>query len=123
MKLDLTHRAIGVATVAMLTLLSGCGNKTEEPAAMSSKAPMASSSAAPKTSTSPASGAAKTPAGTKPGDPAQGKVCAAPTAVKGNIGKEKIYHLPGTQGYDLVKAEECFKDAASAEKAGYRAPK
>jgi hypothetical protein len=118
MKLNLTHHAIGAATVAMLTLLSGCGNKAEEPAAMSSKVPVASAS--PKASTSPASG--KTPAAT-PGAATAEKLCAAPTAVKGNIGKEKIYHLPGTSGYDVVKAEECFKDAASAEKAGYRAPK
>jgi hypothetical protein len=120
MKLNLTHRAIGAVlpAVAMLTLLSGCGNKAEEPAAMSSKVPAA------KTSTSPAAGAAKPPAGTPSGAPATTeKLCAAPTAVKGNIGKEKIYHLPGTSGYDVVKAEECFKDAASAEKAGYRAPK
>jgi hypothetical protein len=121
MKLNLTHHAIGAATVAMLTLLSGCGNKAEEPAAMSSKSPVSS---ATKTSTSPASGTAKTPAATQSGNPAKTeKLCAAATPVKGNMGKEKIYHLPGTKGYDLVKAEECFKDAASAEKAGYRAPK
>jgi hypothetical protein len=118
MKLNLTHRAIGAVlpAVAMLTLLSGCGNKAEAPpTATSSKVPVA------KTSTSPA---AKPPAGTPSGAPATTeKLCAAPTAVKGNIGKEKIYHLPGTSGYDVVKAEECFKDAASAEKAGYRAPK
>jgi hypothetical protein len=119
MKLPLTHRAIGVATAALLTLLAaGCGNQAEEPAAISSKVPAVSSSA--KTSTSP--GTAKTPVATKSGALAV-KTCTGATPVKGNMGKEKIYHLPGTSGYDLVKAEECFKDAASAEKAGYRAPK
>jgi hypothetical protein len=124
MKLHLTHRAIGAVlpTVAVLTLLSGCGNQAEEPAPISSKVPVATSAAKP--STSPASGAAKTPTATKSGDPAKlAKSCTGATPVKGNMGKEKVYHLPTSKGYDAVKAEECFKDAASAEKAGYRAPK
>lgn len=125
MKLHLNHRSIFAVlpTVAVLTLLSGCGNQAEEPAPISSKVPVATSAAA-KPLTSPVAGAAKTPTATKSGDPAKpAKSCTGATPVKGNMGKEKIYHLPSSKGYDAVKAEECFKDAASAEKAGYRAPK
>jgi hypothetical protein len=52
--------------------------------------------------------------------------CPADHLVKGNIvGRgenigEKIYHLPGDNGYTATNPERCFVNAAEAEAAGYR---
>jgi hypothetical protein len=114
-----------------VSILSGCG-KSEEATTPSSPKPTAVS-ASPKVTTtpiavvpsppsSPSSATALKPQTEKTPKPAEVK-CPA-TEIKGNIGKSgKIYHTPGSNGYEGVKAEVCFKDVASAEKAGYRAPK
>ncbi len=54
-----------------------------------------------------------------------GPDCAAGTPVKGNISDSgsKIYHLPGWRFYDNTWPEECFRSAADAESAGFRASK
>ena len=139
MKFKLMYPSIKAVlpVVAMFTLLVGCG-KSDEAAKTPPKAPsspVAASSPKPTPTANatalkpPGSPSATTP-GLKKDDAAnqgmksQESKCAANEPVKGNIGKNgNIYHLPGTPGYDVVKAETCFKDAASAEKAGYRAPK
>ncbi|UTM47569.1 sunset domain-containing protein [Glutamicibacter mysorens] len=54
------------------------------------------------------------------------KNCPAGYPVKGNrTGSEKEwkYHVKGQRFYDITKPEECFKTAADARKAGYRASK
>ncbi|RFU69040.1 nuclease [Peribacillus saganii] len=45
--------------------------------------------------------------------------------IKGNISSsgEKIYHVSGSQHYDITKAEEMFCTEEEAEAAGYRASK
>lgn len=121
-----------------ISLLSGCG-KTEEPETPISPKPIPVSpspisslptSPSPQVTTTPIAASLKSQneKGTVSGTPTkatkQPEVKCASTDVKGNIGKKgKIYHSPGTNGYEGVKAEACFKDIASAEKAGYRAPK
>jgi hypothetical protein len=56
----------------------------------------------------------------------QGSACPADHPIKGNIRDrnpnkgEKIYHLPGDNGYAQTKPERCFADAAEAEAAGFR---
>ena len=54
----------------------------------------------------------------------QGTTCAVADPVKGKITKKRgrIYHVPKSPNYDQVKADICFPDTATAEKAGYRAP-
>lgn len=60
---------------------------------------------------------------------AQGSDCPADHPVKGNIVDrgankgDKIYHLPGDNGYAQTKPERCFIDIAEAEAASYRAVK
>lgn len=43
--------------------------------------------------------------------------------IKGNIGKEKIYHTPDSPAYEQTKAEVMFCSVEEAIKAGFRAPK
>lgn len=56
----------------------------------------------------------------------QGSDCPADHPIKGNIRDrnpnkgEKIYHVPGDNGYAQTKPEQCFATAAAAEAAGYR---
>jgi micrococcal nuclease len=51
--------------------------------------------------------------------------CATDEPIKGKLSKKgnKIYHEPGSPNYEQVKATECFKTAADAQKAGYHALK
>ncbi|MGO3394787.1 sunset domain-containing protein [Glutamicibacter arilaitensis] len=54
------------------------------------------------------------------------KNCPAGYPVKGNrtgSQKEWKYHVKGQRFYNITKPEECFKTAADAHKAGYRASK
>ncbi|MGI8747108.1 MAG: hypothetical protein ACR2J4_01970 [Deinococcus sp.] len=46
--------------------------------------------------------------------------CPAAAPIKGNIGNERIYHLPGDANYDRTHAEACFGDAQAAQAAGFR---
>lgn len=48
--------------------------------------------------------------------------CPAHAPIKGNA-SSMIYHRPGQAYYDRTKPEECFRNAASAVAAGYRAAK
>ena len=54
-----------------------------------------------------------------------GTDCPSNAPVKGNLNKKgnKIYHEAKESGYKQVKPEICFADAATAQKAGFRAPK
>jgi endonuclease YncB( thermonuclease family) len=51
-----------------------------------------------------------------------GKSCPSYAPIKGNA-SSMIYHRPGQQYYAVTTPEECFRTAASAEAAGYRAAK
>lgn len=59
----------------------------------------------------------------------KGTDCPADHPIKGNIRDrnpnkgEKIYHVPGDNGYAQTKPERCFADVKEAEAAGYRAVK
>jgi endonuclease YncB( thermonuclease family) len=50
--------------------------------------------------------------------------CPSYAPIKGNQGSNGwIYHQPGQQYYAVTNPEQCFKSAADAEAAGYRASK
>ena len=51
-----------------------------------------------------------------------GRSCPAFAPIKGNA-SSRIYHRPGQQYYNVTNPEHCFRNAASAEAAGYRAAK
>ncbi len=131
-----------VAPIAIgVLILSGCSKQEEASAPPASTQPtpaapivatsptptaMSPSVATPSTGAVPAgemktqAGAMNTAGGMKP----KGTQCAADEPVKGNVkGDKKIYHIPNSKGYSDTKPEMCFKTAADAEKAGFRAPK
>jgi cytoskeletal protein RodZ len=51
--------------------------------------------------------------------------CPSEAPVKGKITRNRgnIYHVAKSTNYDQTKPDICFKDEATAEKAGFRAPK
>jgi hypothetical protein len=51
--------------------------------------------------------------------------CPSDAQVKGKITNKRgnIYHVPKTLDYEKVKLDICFKDPATAQLAGFRAPK
>lgn len=51
-----------------------------------------------------------------------GKSCPSYAPIKGNR-DSMIYHRPGQQYYGVTVPEQCFRTAAAAEQAGYRAAK
>ncbi|MDF5720564.1 MAG: hypothetical protein PUP91_08770 [Rhizonema sp. PD37] len=110
---------IGLALLAAL-MLSSCGQKSETPTADSSPAATPASSGAPAADTSGSVGTADT-AGVKP----NGTTCPSGSLVKGETTKKrgKIYIVTKSPDYAKAPVELCFKDTASAEKAGYKAPK
>jgi len=121
-----------VAPVVLgILVLSGCGKQEEAsaPAANTQPAPASSMSVkSPTPIASSSAGEMKAPAGEMKAPAAgmkpQGNQCAGDEPVKGNVkGEKKIYHIPGSKGYRDTKPETCFKTAADAEKAGFRAPK
>lgn len=54
-----------------------------------------------------------------------GTTCPANAPIKGNINNKgnKIYHEAKAKGFDKIRPEICFADAATAKKAGFVAPK
>jgi len=128
-----------VAPVVLgILVLSGCGKQKEASAPAANTQPAPASSMVVKSPTPAASSSAgemkvpagemKVPAGEMKapagGMKPQGNQCAGDEPVKGNVkGEKKIYHIPGSKGYRDTKPETCFKTAADAEKAGFRAPK
>jgi len=60
--------------------------------------------------------------GPQEGQPINGE-CPADFPVKGNINDEdeKIFHVPGQQFYDRVRAERCFATPDAAKSEGFRA--
>lgn len=57
--------------------------------------------------------------------PANRTTCPATHPVKGNVNskKERIYHVPGGSSYNRTHPERCFRSAAEAQQAGFRAPR
>ncbi len=111
-----------------VTLLSSCGKSEETPVASSAK-PTPAVAASPKLSPTPVAKSQNEksePARSETSESMKAKKpevkCSPSEPIKGNVGKHgKHYHTPESPTYGQVKAEACFKDIASAEKAGYQA--
>lgn len=123
-----------LALLAVLALTSckkadepTASNATPAGAAGGSSAPANSSQASGnKTSTaSSKTRATLSPEIQKLGVEPTGTDCPSNAPIKGNLGKggKKIYHEAKSKGYKAVKPEICFKDVATAKKAGFDAPK
>ncbi|PSB26695.1 hypothetical protein C7B82_19030 [Stenomitos frigidus ULC18] len=57
--------------------------------------------------------------------PSNETTCPSNAPVKGKVTKKRgnIYHVAKEPDFARVKPEICFKDTATAEKAGFRAPR
>lgn len=130
-KIGYRSGTVFLALLAVLTLSSCGGNKTDEP--ITSEAPNKTTTQAPPGGTSTTTDSKTSTKGSKTlsaeaqklGVKPTGKECPKDAAVKGNINNKgnNIYHLAKDKGYAAVNPEICFKDVATAEKAGFRAPK
>jgi len=136
MNTQLKHHqwSIGLTLLAVL-MLTSCGKKPEEPVSSTPENPTAisqvKSSPTAATTTSKKPGESRTkavipPEAEKLGVKPQGETtCPSDAPVKGNITKKRgnIYHVAKSPDYNKTKPDICFKDQATAEKAGFRAPK
>ena len=132
-----------VVTLFTVLMLSSCGKKPEESTSTTPSSPTAVAPANPASSTAaspipgnttssskkPASAGNKTAVlaaaqnlGVKPQNQT---TCPSDAQVKGKITNKRgnIYHIPKTLDYEKVKPDICFKDANTAQQAGFRAPK
>jgi ABC-type enterochelin transport system substrate-binding protein len=130
--------------LVLLTVLalSSCGKKSDEPTASNSTDKSTAQSSAPTTSTTTAKDPTATPTSKssksstsksaalsadvkKLGVEPKGTDCPSNAPIKGNLNNKgnKIYHQAKEANYQKVKPEICFADVATAEKAGFRAPK
>lgn len=128
-------------SIALLTILalSGCGKKADE----GKTSPSSDSSASPSTTTAPSSGTGTSdspgkgttgtsstsgvsPEAQKLGVSPEGETtCPSKALVKGIVTKKRgnIYREPKSPDYKTVKPNICFADTATAQKAGFQAPK
>ncbi|MDZ8051162.1 MAG: hypothetical protein RMX68_017960 [Aulosira sp. ZfuVER01] len=111
-------------TLLTIVMLASCGNKPEESATTNTEKPTAVSQVKPtaNSGTTAAIPADAQKLGVKP----QGETaCPSNAPIKGKITKKRgnIYHIAKSPDYAKVKPDICFKDTATAEKAGFRAPK
>lgn len=129
----------GTACLILLTALtvSSCGKKADDSASTSAPGDSTaqtdkggSTTAQDPTSTTGAKKAnasrAKLSAEAKKlGVTPTGTTCPPSAPIKGNINNKgnKIYHEAKAKGFDKIKPEICFADAATAKKAGFVAPK
>lgn len=130
---------VSLALLALLTLSSCGGNKADDPITpeapnkTTTQAPPGGTSTTTTKETTSTAGSKTSTKGTKTlsadatklGVKPTGKECPKDAAVKGNINAKgnNIYHQAKDKGYAAVNPEICFKDVATAEKAGFRAPK
>lgn len=134
-KINYRHWTACLILLTALTV-SSCGKKADDGA--STSAPGDSTAQTDKggstTAQDPTStGAKKANAGKtklsaeakKLGVTPTGTTCPAKAPIKGNINNKgnKIYHEAKAKGFDKIKPEICFADAATAKKAGFVAPK
>ena len=139
-----------VVTLFTVLMLGSCGKKPEESTSTTPQTPTAIAPANPASSTAanPTSSTAASPvpgnttsSSKKPASankaavlaaaqnlgvkPQNETTCPSDAQVKGKITNKRgnIYHVPKTLDYEKVKPDICFKDPATAQLAGFRAPK
>ncbi|MHC5779665.1 sunset domain-containing protein [Nostoc sp.] len=151
MKNQLKPRQLSmVVTLFTVLMLGSCSPKPEESTSTTPQTPTAVAPASPASTTAaspvPSTAASPVPGNTtssskKPASanktavlaaaqnlgvkPQNETTCPSDALVKGKITNKRgnIYHLPKTLDYEKVKPDICFKDPATAQKAGFRAPK
>lgn len=129
MKTQISARQFGIGlTLLTVLMLTSCGQKsgesvsnTENPTAVSPTKPTAKSATVTSANQTVIPAEAQK-LGVKPeGETA----CPSNAPIKGKITKKRgnIYHVAKSPDYAKVKPDICFKDTATAEKAGFSAPK
>ncbi|BAY64948.1 hypothetical protein NIES22_50490 [Calothrix brevissima NIES-22] len=130
MNAKITLRKFGIGlTLLSVLMLASCGGKSEESANNNAEKPTAVSQVKPDkkgetsaTGTNTAISADAQKLGVKPQNettcPSNAPIKGKATAKRGNI-----YHTAKFPDYAKVKPDICFKDTATAEKAGFTAPK
>ncbi|MEH1855456.1 MAG: hypothetical protein V7L11_28185 [Nostoc sp.] len=124
-----------VVTLFTVLMLSSCGQKPEESTSTTPQTPTAIAPPSPTSSPIPSgntTSSSKKPASANKAaaqnlgvKPQNETTCPSDALVKGKITNKRgnIYHLPKTLDYEKVKPDICFKDPATAQLAGFRAPK
>lgn len=133
MKHLLQHRwTLAIALLTIITI-SGCGQKSDNSASAPSGGETTSASPAPSSAASPAGNSGSSGTTTtktipeeakKLGVEPQGGACPKNAPFKGIVTKKRgnIYRGPKAPDYAKAKVDICFKDQATAEKAGFKAP-
>jgi hypothetical protein len=120
-----------VLTLATVVMLASCNKKPDDSASNPPDNTTTASPISTDSSEHPGASRAKSKAtipaaAAKLGVPPSGETtCPSSAPVKGKVTKKRgnIYHLAKTPDYDKTKPDICFLDKATAEKAGFRAPK
>jgi hypothetical protein len=136
----------GLVLFAVLAL-SSCGKKADQSTTSNTSSQPAGQSSGPGSSNTASNTASKEPTDTsgaksttsksssskssalsaeaqKLGVKPTGSDCPSNAPIKGNLNKgKKLYHQTKDASYKGVKPEICFADAATAQKAGFSAPK
>jgi len=121
-----------VLTLATVVMLASCNKKPDDSASnptdnTTTASPSSTDSSEHPVAPSRAKSKASIPvAAAKLGVPPSGETtCPINAPVKGKVTKKRgnIYHLANKPDYDKTKPDICFVDKATAEKAGFRAPK
>lgn len=132
-----------VLTLFTVLMLGSCAKKPEESTSTTPSSPTAVAPANPASSTAASPAPANTTSSSKKPASAGNKTavlaaaqnlgvkpqnqttCPSDAQVKGKITNKRgnIYHVPKTLDYEKVKPDICFKDANTAQLAGFRAPK
>lgn len=131
MKHLLQHR--GILTISLLAILaiSGCGGKKSDNAGGGDNTTSTATATASPGETSSSSTGSSTTKGTVSADaqklgktPTGETTCPNDAPVKGLVTAKRgnIYRTTKAPDYAKVKPKICFKDVATAEKAGFKAP-
>ncbi|MBE9227400.1 hypothetical protein IQ264_18390 [Phormidium sp. LEGE 05292] len=123
MKFSSNHQKLTASLVLLGVLaLTACGQGNEKAAETTpaSQTPATTNTPAVTPAATPAANTTATTAGVSP----KGTDCPSDAPIKGvdTTKRGKIYHTTTYPDYKKVKATICFKDVASAEKAGYKLP-
>jgi hypothetical protein len=137
------RQIVALAALSATLMLVSCAKKEDQAAAPpSSPAPASPAPAATAAPASPGVSPAPTASASSMGmnhdkatlsaeaqklgvKPENATTCPPNASVKGNVTKKRgeLYFTTKFPDYKTVKPEICFKDTATAEKAGFRAPK
>ncbi|XGV96164.1 MAG: hypothetical protein ACAF41_25935 [Leptolyngbya sp. BL-A-14] len=138
MNIQIKARSVSIMCGLVVAIaLSSCSKKPDEAATAPSPAmsatpstpaasPSMAASPSAMSSTAPQTAATLSPTAETLGvKPTNETTCPKNAPVKGKVTKKRgnIYHVAKEPDFAKVKPEICFKDTATAEKAGFRAPK